>query len=323
MSVLITLVFLIVFAVFALILLGSGAGGSRQTKQALAFLESALATDRKTGDDQLVDIRKQELLSAVPWINRLLTRIELAPRVSALLYQANVKWTAGGMILMSLACFAFPAYLIYLRTEAVLLSLLIGILLGGLPLAYVLHRRSQRFNKFEQQMPEALDLIVSALRAGHSLASSLGLVAREAPDPVGAEFRICHDEQNYGLELRTAMDNLVARVPLQDLRIVTTAILIQKESGGNLAEVLEKAGHVIRERFRLKRQIRVHTAQGRLTGWILSFLPVVLGFALYMVSPDTMSILWKRPVGRELLYGASVMTFIGGLIIRKIVRMEV
>jgi tight adherence protein B len=323
MSVLIALVFLIVFAVFALILLGSGAGESRQTKQALAFLESALATDRKTGDDQLVDIRKQELLSAVPWINRLLTRIELAPRVSALLYQANVKWTAGGMILMSLACFAFPAYLIYLRTEAALLSLLIGILLGGVPLAYVLHRRNQRFNKFEQQMPEALDLIVSALRAGHSLASSLGLVAREAPDPVGAEFRICHEEQNYGLELRTAMENLVARVPLQDVRIVTTAILIQKESGGNLAEVLEKSGHVIRERFRLKRQIRVHTAQGRLTGWILSFLPVVLGFALYMASPDTMSILWKRPVGRELLYGASVMTIIGGLIIRKIVRMEV
>ena len=323
MSLLIALVFLTVFAVLALILLGSGAGGSRQTKQALAFLESALATDRKTGEDELVDIRKQDLLSAVPWINRLLTRIELAPRVSALLYQANVKWTAGGMILMSLACFAFPAYLIYLRTEAVLLSLLIGILLGGLPLAYVLHRRSQRFNKFEQQLPEALDLIVSALRAGHSLASSLGLVAREASDPVGAEFRICHEEQNYGLELRTAMENLVARVPLQDVRIVTTAMLIQKESGGNLAEVREKAGHVIRERFRLKRQIRVHTAQGRLTGWILSFLPVVLGFLLYMTSPDTMSILWKRPVGRELLYGASVMTIIGGLIIRKIVRMEV
>lgn len=323
MALLIALVFLFVFAILAMILLGSGAGAPQQTRQALAFLESALATGRKAGGDEMVDIRKEELLSAVPWINRLLAKIELAPRLSALLYQANLKWTAGGMILMSLACFAFPAYLVYLRTSALPLALLVGIVLGGLPLAYVLHKRSQRFNKFEQQMPEALDLMVSALRAGHSLPSSLGLIARESADPIGPEFRICHEEQNYGVELRTAMENLVARVPLQDVRIVTTAILIQKESGGNLAEVLEKAAHVIRERFRLKRQIRVHTAQGRLTGWILSFLPVVLGFALYMVSPDTMSILWKRPVGRDLLYGASVMTLIGALIIRKIVRMEV
>lgn len=323
MSVLIVLVFLVVFAVFAIILLSSGAGATQQTKQALAFLESALATDRKTSAEQMVDIRKEELLSAVPWINRLLAKIEIAPRLSALLYQANLKWTAGGMILMSLACFAFPAYLIYLRTGAAPLALLIGAVMSGIPLAFVLQKRNQRFNKFEQQIPEALDLMVSALRAGHSLASSLGLVARESPEPIGPEFKICHEEQNYGLEMRTAMDNLVARVPLQDVRIVATAILIQKESGGNLAEVLEKAAHVIRERFRLKRQIRVHTAQGRLTGWILTFLPVVLGVALYMVSPDTMSILWKRAVGREMLFGASVMTLIGGLIIRKIVRMEV
>jgi tight adherence protein B len=119
------------------------------------------------------------------------------------------------------------------------------------------------------------------------------------------------------------MENLIARVPLQDVRIVATGILIQKESGGNLAEVLEKAGHVIRERFTLKRQIRVHTAQGRLTGWILSFLPIVLGFGLYLVNPDTMSILWKRPIGIKLLYTAGCMTIAGGLIIRKIVRMEV
>jgi tight adherence protein B len=249
--------------------------------------------------------------------------MELAPRLRVLLYQADLKWTAGGMLLMSLACFAFPAYLIYLRTGTVILALLIGVVLGGIPLAYVLHKRNQRFNKFEQGLPEALDLMVSALRAGHSLASSLGLVAREAPDPIGSEFRICHEEQNYGLELRIAMENLLARMPMQDMRIVATAILIQKESGGNLAEVLDKSAHVIRERFTLKRQIRTHTAQGRLTGWILSFLPVVLGIGLYLVNPDTMSILWKRPIGVKLLYTAAGMTIAGSLIIRKIVRMEV
>lgn len=323
MLLLVVLVFLVVFAVFSLIMLGSGTGATQQTKQALAFLESTLASGASGARDQMVDIRKQELLSAVPWINRWLTKIELAPRLRTLLYQANLKWTAGGMLLMSLACFAFPAYLIYLRTNASVLALLIGVLLGGVPLAYVLHKRNQRFNKFEQGLPQALDLMVSALRAGHSLASSLGLVARESPDPLGPEFKICHEEQNYGLELRTAMENLTVRVPLQDVRIVATAIMIQKESGGNLAEVLEKTAHVIRERFTLKRQIRIHTAQGRLTGWILSFLPVVLGIALYMVSPDTMSILWKRPIGIKLLYTSACMTVIGAFIIRKIVRMEV
>jgi tight adherence protein B len=119
------------------------------------------------------------------------------------------------------------------------------------------------------------------------------------------------------------MDNLVSRVPLQDLRIVVTAILIQKESGGNLAEVLDKASFLIRERFRLRRQVRVHTAQGRMTGWILSLLPLALGIGLYLLNPVTMSILWTRPIGIKLLYTSAAMTVTGGLIIRKIVNMEV
>lgn len=323
MLLLLALVFSGVFIVLVLLLTASGVGASQQTKQTLAVLESALAADRLETHDQIVDVRKQELLSAVPWINRWLLKIEVAPRLRSLLYQANLKWTAGGLILMSAACFAFPAYLIYLRTGAVVFALLIGLLLGGTPFVFVLHKRRQRFNKFEQGLPDALDLMVSALRAGHSLVSSLGLVAQEAPDPIGGEFRICFEEQNYGLELRTAMSNLAARVPLQDLKIVITAILIQKESGGNLAEVLDKTAYVIRERFRLKRQVRVHTAQGRMTGWILSFLPLVLGIALYLVNPQTMSILWKRPIGIKLLYTAASMTIVGAFIIRKIVNMDV
>jgi tight adherence protein B len=203
------------------------------------------------------------------------------------------------------------------------MSMLVGLVVGGAPFAFVLFKRSKRFAKFEKEMPDALDLMVSALRVGHSLNSALSLVAKETPDPVCTEFRICYDEQNYGLELRTAMDNLVTRMPLQDLKIVTTAILIQKESGGNLAEVLEKTGQVIRERFRLKRQIMTHTAQGRLTGLILTCLPIVLGFLLYMVNPKTMSLLWTREIGIKLLYVSATMTFVGGLIIRKIVNMDV
>jgi tight adherence protein B len=256
-------------------------------------------------------------------LNRWLMKLEVAPRLRTILYQADLNWTAGGLILMCAACFAIPAYLIYLRTGTVIFALLIGVLLGTAPFVFVLHKRTQRFNKFEQELPETLDLMVSAMRAGHSLVSALDLAATESPDPIGTEFRICFDEQNYGLELKTAMSNLAARVPLQDLKIVITAILIQKESGGNLAEVFDKAAYVIRERFRLKRQVRVHTAQGRLTGWILSLLPVVLGVGLYLLNPASMSLLWTRAIGIKLLYAAGTMTITGALIIRKIVNMDV
>jgi tight adherence protein B len=317
------LVFLGVFVVFALLLSASGTGASQQAKQVLANLDAALASGRPQSRDLIVDIRKDEMLSAVPWINRWLLKVELAPRLHSLLYQAGLKWTAGGLLLVSVFCFAIPAYLAYLRTEVVILAVLIGLLLGFAPLAFVLYKRGQRFNQIEQELPESLDLMVSALRAGHSLVAALRLVAYESPEPIGGEFRICFDEQNYGLELRTAMENMVSRVPLQDLRIVVTAILIQKESGGNLAEVLDKASYLIRERFRLRRQVRTHTAQGRMTGWILSLLPLVLGVGLYFVNPQTMSILWTRPIGIKLLYTSAVMTLTGSLIIRKIVNMEV
>ena len=323
MALIVVLVFVSVFIVITLLLFASGTNSSQQTERALANLHAALATSRSESRDQIVDIRKDEMLSAIPLINRWLLKMELAPRLRSLLYQADLKWTAGGLLLMSLTCFAIIAYLVYLRTGVVILSTLIGILAGFAPLAFVFQKRNRRFNQIEQELPESLDLMVSALRAGHSLVAALRLVAHESPEPIRSEFRTCFDEQNYGLELRTAMENLVGRVPLQDLRIVVTAILIQKESGGNLAEVLDKATYVIRERFRLKRQVRVHTAQGRLTGWILSFLPVVLGFGLYLLNPATMSVLWTRPIGVKLLYASAVMTISGALIIRKIVNMEV
>lgn len=323
MILLVILVFLGVFGVLTLLLIGSGLARSEQTKRTLAVLESALTVEKAQGHDDIVDLRKDELLSAVPWLNRWMQKLEIAPRLRILLYQANLKWTVGGLILMAAAAFVFPGYLFYLRTGNIIFALLIGIACGGAPFIYVRQKRKQRFNKFEEELPVALDLAVSALRAGHSLVAALGLVGEEGPSPVAGEFRICFEEQNYGLELRTAVVNLVTRVPLQDLKIVTTAILIQKDSGGNLAEVLDKTAYVIRERFRLKRQVRVHTAQGRLTGWILSILPFALGFGLYLISPEQMSLLWTTPIGIKLLYIAVFMMITGALIIRKIVNMKV
>jgi tight adherence protein B len=194
---------------------------------------------------------------------------------------------------------------------------------ASIPILYVAYRRNKRFLKFEAQMPGALDLICRALRAGHGLVAGLKMVGDEVPDPVGSEFRKTFDEQNFGLELKESLYNLSERMPLQDVRIVITAILIQRETGGNLAEVLEKVARVIRERYRLKRQIRTHTAQGRLTGWILSLLPLILGIALFMVRPEFMAVLWTTERGQRWLVTATIMMVIGAIIIRRIIRIRV
>jgi tight adherence protein B len=306
-----------------LVLVASGAGARQQGRTIVTRLESAIALNKPEMSDLIVDVRKNELMSSIPFLDRWLAKMELAPRLRRMLYQADLKWTVGGLLLICSAAFVIPAYLIYLRTGHVLLGIIIGLVCGALPFGFVWKKRQMRLDKFEQGLPEALDLIVSALRVGHSLNAAMGLVSRECPDPIGVEFRLAFDEMNYGLELKTALENLVVRVPMQDVKIVSTAILIQRESGGNLAEVLDKTAQVIRERFRLKRQVLTHTAQGRLTGWILTLLPIVLGFLLYMVNPDLMSMLWKKELGIKLMYAAAGMIVIGGLIIRKIVNMDV
>jgi tight adherence protein B len=322
MLLIIVLVFLGVFSLIALVAFAS-TGGDQQAKQVIATLDSALATESVETRNEILNLRKSDKLSTIPWLNQRLLKLELGPWLRRLLAQADLKWTVGGTLAMCVLCFLVPAYAVYWRTGSTPLALLIGAVLGFIPIAIAFFKRSKRFGKFEVGLPEALDLMVSALRAGHSLIAAMGLVSRECADPIGTEFRICFEEQNYGLEMKTAIDNLLTRIPMQDLRIVATAIMIQKETGGNLAEVLDKVGWVIRERFRLKRQVMTHTAQGRLTGIVLTLLPVVLGIALYFVNPELMSILWTRPIGIKLLWTASIMIVIGGLIIRHIVNMEV
>jgi tight adherence protein B len=318
------LIFIAIFAIIAPVLvLWSGAGKAAASKQVIAALDSALGEEKKEEIVPVVDIQKIEKRSTVPILDKLLSRFDLIPRLQKILNQADMKWTPGALLLMSIGCMIFPGYLIMLRTDSILLGMLIGLALGFLPISYVLIMRGKRFKKFEAGLPDALDLMTSALRVGHSFNSALSLVSRECANPIGSEFRIAFDEQNFGLELRIALENLIARIPLQDLKIVVTAILIQRESGGNLAEVLEKTAFVIRQRFRLKRQVMTHTAQGRLTGWILTILPIALGFGLYMINPDTESLLWRREIGVKLLFAGGGMMVIGSLIIQKIVRMDV
>jgi len=323
MSTLIFVVFVAVFLVTALLLTATRAGASKELKETLDRLDAVSITAKDVALDEAAIIKREELLSDIPWLDRLLRRIDFFGRVRLLLHQGNVGWTAGTLLFASLGCAALGGAATYVRTHVILLSLLMAVLAGAIPWLYVLRKRSSRFAAFEEMLPEALDLMVSALRAGHGLTAAMGIVGREMGDPIASEFRQCFEEQNFGLELRTAMLNLSERVPIQDVRIIVVAVLVQKESGGNLAEILEKVAMVIRERFRLKRQVRVHTAQGRLTGWVLACLPPAFGLGLYFARPDYIRALWTTPLGLKMLYTGIILTVIGVFVIRKIVRVRV
>lgn len=322
---LIVIVFIGVASIVILLMAAGGGSSARLSKERIKVLQSVLLQARRSQDDEIdvTELRKTEELSSIPWLNRVLLRFEVVPRLRLLLYQANVRWTASLLLLLTGAFFIVPFYLIQLITGQFLAGLLAGLILAFMPWIYVFQKRKSRFKKFEEELPEALGLMVNALRVGHSLNSTLNLVATECAEPLGGEFRICFEEQNYGLDFTTSLENLVTRVPLPDMKMVATAMTIQRETGGNLAEILDNTAHVIRDRFALQRQVRTHTAQGRLTGWILTVLPIVIAALMFVISPHVISILWTDPMGRKLIYAGIVLILIGGVIIRNIVNLEV
>jgi len=317
------IILLVFFAVFALLALVLWAGSSDSSKQFQKAVDSALRTSNTTETEELLDVRKKTALSAIPWLDRMLSDLHPALELRRLLDQADVRWTPSRLALTVVVAWTISTYLLYLRTHLWAVSAVLALSVGSLPVFYVLIKRRRRFDLFLKKLPDTLDLMVSALRAGFSMVAAFGHAANEAPEPIGREFRLCFEEQNFGVDLRFAVQHLLHRVPIQELRIVSTAMLINKDSGGNLAEVLEKTSHVIRERFRLRQQIRTHTAQGRLTGQILSILPVAMGFVLYMMNPEYMILLITRPVGQKLVGVVAVLNLTGMLIIRKIVNIRV
>jgi tight adherence protein B len=201
---------------------------------------------------------------------------------------------------------------------------LIGGVIGfGLPFFVLKVKRTRRMRAFEEQFPEGLDLISRALKAGHAFATGLKMVADEMPEPVGPEFRKTFDEQNFGLPMKDSLDNLSFRIPLLDVRFFATAVLIQRETGGNLSEILENLAHVVRERFKILRQVRVYTAHGRFTGYVLLALPAVLAIALMFINPDHMNLLFRERLGQMMLLGALVMQALGFLWIKQVIKIEV
>jgi tight adherence protein B len=309
-----------IFAIAAAVIVAMSAGPSKLVKERLRALqwESAPAHFEET-----TDIRREEQAGKIIWLNRWMVKFNLSSRSRLLLYQADVKTPPERLLLISLTGWVVAAGAIYLRTGALWAAIFLAASLIPIPLVYVFHKRAKRFARFERQLPEALDMLVGALKVGHSLITAIGALGQDASEPLAGEFRKLFDEQNFGLDPRTAMTNLALRVPLPDVRIFVAAALIQKESGGNLAEVLGKVAQTTRSRFQLKKQIMVHTAQGRLTGWILSLLPVGLGLGMYLVNPDGMSVLWTRSIGLKMLGTAAAMILVGWMIIQKIVRIRV
>jgi tight adherence protein B len=286
-----------------------------------AALKKRLQPDRLTKVTKEARILKPiEQLSGVQQLNTLLGRAgRFTDPLQRDLTQAGLQMTVGTLLLSS-GCAALLAYvLVRLVVNITLVAIAAGALAAFIPFIYVKQKKNSRLRKFEEQFPEAIDLIGRALRAGHAFTTGLAMAAEEIPKPVGEEFKLLYDRQNFGMPLPDAMRAFAARIPLIDARFFVTAVLTQRETGGNLGEVLDNLASVIRDRFRVKRQVRVLTAHGRITGWILAGLPPALAMAMFVVSPGHMNMMLSDPLGVRMIIIALVLQVLGTLIIRKLV----
>jgi tight adherence protein B len=267
---------------------------------------------------------KQRMLSEVPALERLLLSFPRAHHLDRFILQSGLEWTVS-RLLLSCAALGITGFLVttWGLHRLPLLGLAMGGLMAGLPLMYVQYRRSRRMTKMEQQLPEALDLVTRALRSGHSFSAGLQMIGEEMADPIANEFRIVADEVNFGVSLQQALTNLSERVPLTDLRYFVVAVLIQRDSGGNLTEVLSNLSQLIRERLKLMSKIRVLSAEGRLSAWILGLMPFALGAVMNLLNPTFMSPLWTDPIGIAILQYMLGLMAIGVLLLRKIIRIRV
>jgi len=259
----------------------------------------------------------------VQWLQVLAAHVPQLRDLERLLYQAGLRWGAHSFLLVAASLALGLTALCRVAGQSWAVAALCGALGLLAPFLYARRRRAARFRAFEEQLPEAVDLLGRAIRAGHPLAAGLKMIGDEAPDPVGSEFRRVFEEQRFGLPTEDALLGRAQRVDLIDVRILVTAILIQREVGGNLAEILDKIAHTVRARFAIRRQLRVYTAQGRFSGYVLAVLPVAVGSLIFLLSPEHMMTLFREPAGRTMLVTAAVMQVVGYFWIRRIVNIEI
>ncbi len=322
------LIYVIVLGVFVLVamLIFSVATGldersarARMMRDRLSSLERA---QERQASEELALLR-DELLSDIPALHQMLGRSQRVRQLQEYLAQADLKIRAGKFLMIcAVAGIILGAAGLELGRSA-LFGLLFGLIGAGLPLYYASLKRTQRFHRFEEMFPEAIELLARAIRAGHAFTTSVELIANELGEPVGGEFRTLFEEQKFGLPVRDALLNLGERMPLVDVKFFVTSVMLQRETGGNLAEILDKLSYVIRERFKIMRQVRVYTAQGRLTMGILMALPPGVVGVMAMMDLQFIRPLWEDPIGHFLIGAGIVMQTIGFFLIRRIIRIQV
>ncbi len=295
---------------------------SASVERLMAARMGAALAAAGAGDEEL-SILRDHSLSGIGPMHRLLIRLRMGSKLERLLEQADVKMKSGTLVL-AMGVFSLIGFLLgYLLRFGIPLAVLAGMLVGSLPILLILRIRARRLKRFEAQFPDAIDLLSRAIRAGHAFNTGIKMIADEMPEPVGKEFQRVFEEQNFGLPMKSALMNLLDRVQLLDLKLFVVAVLIQRQSGGNLAELLGKIAHTIRERFRIFRQLKVHTAQAKLTGIILLCLPPVMFLITLALNYEYMKIIFVDPWGLRLGVASIVLQLVGLVWIRKIINIEV
>jgi tight adherence protein B len=310
----------LVVGAYALVTYLPGAMAARRLDKRLH--EVSLPASATTSESESTVV-KRLAEGPLPALDKMVEGTKAGSWLTRLLEQSGTSATPSAIIVASVALTVVAALVAVLFTRYPLLAIPAAIGAGALPFLWLVRRRSMRLKRFEEQFPEALDLLSRAIRAGHAFQTAMGMVADELPAPVGPEFKKTFEQQNYGLPLREALLAMPERVPLMDVHFFVTAVLIQRDTGGNLSEILDNLARVVRERFKLLRQVRVHTAHGRMTGYVLLSVPAALGIVLSMLNRDHMAPLFKEHMGQMMLLGAGVMQTIGYFWIKKVIKIEV
>jgi tight adherence protein B len=317
----------IALLVFVVVSLAAFAGLSLldQRSSQARVLRDRLSTTQKPSEPLIPQaaLLRDEMLSRIPAFDTLLRRSERVSALQKILSQGNVNVRAGNFLMVCLGSAVVFGVVLMVAGGSVLFGWAGAVLGFFIPYAYAAHMRSKRFHKFEEKFPEAIDTLARAVRAGHAFTTALELIANELSEPVAGEFRQLFEEQKFGLPVRDALLNLADRIPLVDVKFFVTAVMLQRETGGNLAEILDNLSYVIRERFKILRQVRVHTAQGRLTMVLLMALPPTIVVVMLTLNPGFIRPLFTDPLGHVLIVAGITLQTIGYFFIRKIIRIQV
>ena len=282
-----------------------------------------LMAARGEAGGERVSILKQRRYAQAPGLDRLLRRLPQAAKLDHVLLQSGLPWSVAQFLAGMGALVLAALLLLAAWPMPVPGALLLLAMAAGGPSLFVLRARTARLQKIEAQLPEAADFLARALRAGHSFSNVLQMVGDELNEPISGEFKTAHEEINYGVPMNEALQNLAARIPLTDLRYLVIAVLVQRESGGNLAEVLLSIARIIRARLKLLGQVRVLSAEGRMSAWVLGLMPVVMIGVMSLVNPQYISLLWTDPSGIRLLWYAAGMVALGVVWMRKVIRIRI